>query len=160
MADIFAHIAQRILTGHLELVLQMNVAGGQERVDAGTGRVLQRLVGSVNVLAGAAGQTGDTDAADLARHALHGLEVALRGDGKTRLDDVHAEPLQLARQDQLLFGVHAAAGRLLAIAQGRVKDEYLLGLRLYVGVHLSTFDAAKTLVKLLFLQHELGIMIE
>src|SRR6266536_2520099 len=154
VGDIIAHIAQAVLAGHLQLVLQMNVAGSKEGVNAGTRRLFQGLPGGVDVLAGAAAQTRYPDAADLARYALYGLEIAMRGDGKAGLNDVHTEPLQLPGQHQFLFGVHAAAGRLLAVAQGRVKDEDLLWLRLHVGVHLSTFDAAMTLVKLLFLQHE------
>ena len=50
------------------------------------------------------------------------LEVAGAGDGEARLDniDVHAD--ELPRDDELFFGVHAGAGRLLAIAQGRIED--------------------------------------
>ena len=42
--------------------------------------------------------------------------------GKPGLDDVHAEHVELPRQAQLLGGRHAEAGRLLAVAQGRVEN--------------------------------------
>ena len=42
--------------------------------------------------------------------------------GKAGLENVHAQPVKLARHLQLLLQVHAAAGRLLAVAQGRVED--------------------------------------
>ena len=80
-------------------------------------------------------------AADFAGDALHGLEIALRGDGEAGLDDVDAEAFQLVGDGQLLIGVHAAARRLLAIAQGGVKDQDLFGWGSYVGIHPSTFGA-------------------
>ena len=60
--------------------------------------------------------------AQLARHRAHGLEVALARDREARLDHVDAEPLELARERELLVQVHAAARRLLAVAQRGVED--------------------------------------
>ena len=54
--------------------------------------------------------------------ALHRLEVALARDREAGLDHVDAEPLELARDRELLVEVHAAARRLLAVAQRRVED--------------------------------------
>ena len=152
MGNVVTDVAQRVLAGHLELVSEMNVTGGQKGVDAGTGRGLQGLVGDVDVLADAAAKACDAGSANLAGDALHGLEIALRGDGKAGFDDVDAEALKLAGHDQLFLGVHATAGGLLTVAQGGVKDENLFGWGSYVDVHLFTFDASATLVKLLFLQ--------
>ena len=129
----------------------MDVAGGQEGMDARASRGLQCLMGNVDILAHAAAKAGDAGAANLAGDALHGFEITLRGDGKTGLDNVHAEALQLAGQHQLLLGVHAAAGRLFTVAQGRVENQNLFGWGSYVDIHLSTFDCSWTLVKLLFL---------
>jgi hypothetical protein len=39
----------------------------------------------------------------------------------------HAQPLELARDAQLLVLGHRGAGRLLAVAQGRVEDDELVG---------------------------------
>ena len=113
----------------------MDVAGGQEGMDAGTGRGLQGLVGDVDILADAAAKAGDAGAANFAGDALHGLEITLRGDGKTGFDNVDAEALELAGQNQLFLGVHAAAGRLFTVAQGRVEDQNLFGWGSYVDVH-------------------------
>ena len=41
---------------------------------------------------------------------------------KARLDDIDIEPLELARDRDLLLDVHGAAGRLFAVAQRGVED--------------------------------------
>ncbi len=61
-------------------------------------------------------------ALDLLGDRLHRLEIAVGRDRKARLDDVDAELLELARDRELLVEIHAAAGRLLAVAQRRVED--------------------------------------
>ena len=48
-------------------------------------------------------------------------QVAARGRGEARLDDVHAESRELPRDRELLVARHCAAGRLLAIAQRRIE---------------------------------------
>src|ERR1044072_2186958 len=54
---------------------------------------------------------------------VDGIEVALRGDRETRLDDVYAHGIeQLGDFDLLLVG-HRRAGALLAVAQRRVEDD-------------------------------------
>jgi hypothetical protein len=72
---------------------------------------------------------------NLVGDALDGLEISDGGDGKTGLDDVNAEALKLAGDDELFGGVHAATGRLLAIAEGGVEDEDAGGRGVYVGFH-------------------------
>ncbi len=59
---------------------------------------------------------------DLAAHRLHRLEVARRRDREPRLHDVHAQLGELVGHAQLLGHGHAAAGGLLAVAQGGVED--------------------------------------
>ena len=49
--------------------------------------------------------------------------VGRRGDREAGLDDVHAERVERPRQRQLRRHVHREAGRLLAVAQGRVEDD-------------------------------------
>ena len=56
----------------------------------------------------------------------HRLEVALGGDREAGLDDVHAEFRELPGHPELLADGHAAAGRLLAVAQGGVEDQHAL----------------------------------
>ena len=50
------------------------------------------------------------------------LEVARRGGREAGLDDVHLEADELAGDLELLGGGQPGAGRLLAVAQGRVED--------------------------------------
>src|SRR5262249_43853409 len=59
--------------------------------------------------------------------ASAGFEIAGRGGGEPRLDDVDVEPLELAGNGNLLFDVHGASRRLLAIAQGGVEDPHVIG---------------------------------
>jgi hypothetical protein len=122
-------------------------------VNARAGRSLESSGGGVDVLVHAAGQGGDAGTVNLGGDTLHGFEISLGGDGETGFDDVHSEAFKLMGDDELFVGVHAAAGRLLAIAQSGVKDEDLFGWGDYVRFHLSTVGGDETLVKLLFISY-------
>src|SRR6185503_5666856 len=52
----------------------------------------------------------------------HGIALAGRGHGEPGLDDVHAQPLELLRNPQLLRRGHAAPRRLLSVSQRGVED--------------------------------------
>ncbi len=101
----------------------MDGAGGQEDMDARPGGVLDSGGGAVDVVRVAAGQTADDRAFDLARDGLDALEIAGRRDRKAGLDHVDAEIFEGVRHLQLLGQVHAGAGGLFAVAQGRVEDD-------------------------------------
>ena len=60
--------------------------------------------GGLNVIGDATGEGGDARAVNLVGDALDGLEISDGGDGETGLDDVNAETLELAGNDQLLGG--------------------------------------------------------
>ena len=64
----------------------------------------------------------------VARDCMDRLPVAARGNGEAGLDDIDAELSQCLRDPQLLRQRHAAAGRLLAIAQRRVEDQDPIGI--------------------------------
>src|SRR5436305_10876494 len=102
----------------------MDVRGGDERVDPGPAGVPDRAPGGIDVGYVGASQPGDHGALHLARDLLHGLEITRRGDGEAGLDHVDAKPSQLLRDLQLLLGVEGDAGRLLAVAQRGVEDQY------------------------------------
>jgi hypothetical protein len=57
----------------------------------------------------------------------HAAVVALGGRGEPRLDDVHAERVELPGESELLLGGETVAGGLLAVAQGGVEDEDVRG---------------------------------
>jgi hypothetical protein len=85
------------------------------------------LRGQLDVLAHAARQAGDDRTLHFAGHGVDGFPVPARGRRKARLDDIHAEFGQRARDAQLLRLRHAAARRLFAIAQRGVEDQYSVG---------------------------------
>jgi hypothetical protein len=54
---------------------------------------------------------------------VDGLTVPVADHGKSGLDDIDLQSGELTGNLQLLAQIHGGAGALLAIAQGRVKDE-------------------------------------
>src|SRR6185437_7715418 len=105
-----------------ELVLEMDVRGCAERVNAWTSRKLQGLGSTSDVLFGGAAERGDFDFLALGGNGFDGGEVTIRCDGKAGFDDVDAEVLELVSHPDLLRQVHRAAGRLFAIAQSGIED--------------------------------------
>jgi hypothetical protein len=67
-------------------------------------------VGGLDVFAFAAGERGDSSATDLAGDGLDGGEVAIRGDGKSGLENIDAEARNLVGQAEFLLVVHGTAG--------------------------------------------------
>ena len=113
----------RLVLREMQLVAQMARRNAQAGMDARALGGLERLGCNLDVFVdgtreAAYGALVARDTANLGDT----LEVAGAGDGEARLDniDVHAD--ELPRDDELFLGVHAGAGRLLAIAQGRIED--------------------------------------
>ena len=125
-----------VLARGLQLVADVDVGGGDERVDAWTRGVADRVVGGVDVGHVGPGQPGDHRALDRPGDRLHGLEVARRGDRKAGLDHIDAQARELLGDLQLLLGVERDARRLLAVAQRRVEDDDAVGVldRIHVNV--------------------------
>src|SRR5437899_500649 len=90
-------------------------------MDARASRALQRLPGTLNVLTAGSRQTGNDGPSNGCGDCLHGGKVAFGCDGEARLDYVNAKAVKLVRQPQLFLHVHAASGRLLAIAKSGVE---------------------------------------
>ncbi len=104
----------------------MQIARGEEDVDAGAVGKLQGAGGHLDVFGLGAGQRGDARLADGLRDGGDGREVALGGHGEAGLDDVHAQIFQGMGHGELFLRGHAAAGRLLAVAQGGVEKDYVV----------------------------------
>ena len=100
----------------------MNIAGGDEDMDTGFLGALDGAPCSVDGALGAAGQRGHGAVLDGLGDGFHTLEVLGRDDGETCFDDIHAQCVQLTGHFQLFGKVHAAAGGLLTVAQGRVEN--------------------------------------
>ena len=73
-----------------------------------------------------AGQGGNARLADGLGDGGDGREVALGGHGKAGLDDVHAQIFKGVGHGELFLRGHAAAGGLLAVAQGGVEEDYVI----------------------------------
>jgi hypothetical protein len=58
-------------------------------------------------------------------HFLDRLKVTLGGNRESRLDDIHAQAVELMGKASLLRGVHAATGRLFSIPQRGIKYSYV-----------------------------------
>ena len=105
--------------------MQMNIRGGQEGMDARVGSCLEGLPRSFDVGVATASQGSDYGAPNLTGYKLHGVEVAVGGNGESGLDDIDAQAVKLARHAQLLIGGHAASRRLFPVAQCSVEYLYL-----------------------------------
>ena len=84
-----------------QLAFEVQVRGGEERVNASTLGRFERAGGFVDVLGTTAGQRRDHRPSDLARDLARRFGVGGRGDGEARFDDVHAERVERARHLQL-----------------------------------------------------------
>ena len=114
---------QRVLAGHAELVLQVDVGRGQERVDARVPGALERFPGAIDVAGQRAAQARHDRVAERLGHGFHRLEVAIRRDRESGFDNVDAQLLELLGEPQLLFQVHRAPGRLLTVTQRGIARE-------------------------------------
>jgi len=92
-------------------------------VDAAAVGALERFGCARNVAVVGTRKRANGGVLDGVGNRLHRLEVAVGAGGKTGFDDIHAQALQLAGNAQLLVAGHGRAGRLLAIAQGGVKND-------------------------------------
>ena len=123
VADPADRLGEGLLAGQAELVLEVDVARGDEDVEVGPLGDADRLDGSLRIAVAATGEGGDSHAAlRLAGDALDGLEVAGRCGREAGLDDVDLEAAELAGDLELLGRGEPGARRLLAVAQRRVED--------------------------------------
>ena len=111
-----------LVRSHLELVLHMYRAGSNKGMDTGRFSTADRIVSCFDVLVYAAGQRADGRAADGIRDGCDRSCITGRRSCKAGLDDVDLERFELLCDLNLLVEVHGTAGRLLAVAQGRVKN--------------------------------------
>ena len=101
---------QHLLPAHLELMLEMDVRGGQEGVDPGIFAALQGLPGDIDVPLLATGQGRHLDTPDIVGDIFDAAEIALRGHRKAGLDDVDIQFDKLLGQPELLLHIHAGPG--------------------------------------------------
>ena len=116
-------LLQALLPGDAQLVLEVEIGRRDEDMDARPGRALQRPTRRVDVSGRASREGGDDRALESPGNPLHRRQLIRRADGKARLDNVHAELVQLAGHLELLRRRHGGARRLLAIPQRGVENE-------------------------------------
>ena len=117
-------------------MLHVDLAGGNEGVDAWLPRVPHGLPGGVDVPLVASREPADDRhvavfpdgrVPHLDGDGSHGVEVVGRGGREARLDDVDAEAGELARDDELLGAGHGGPRGLLPVAERGVEDANVVG---------------------------------
>ena len=105
-----------LVPGHFELVLEVNVGGGNKRVDAGFCGMLDGLPGAVDIGPRGPGQPGHLGFFQSAGDLGHSVQIAIGGRRKPGFQYIDPQFFQLNRQPELFGRVHAGAGRLFAIS--------------------------------------------
>ena len=119
---------EALLARDAQLRREVEIGGGEERVNArprsagGSARAASSMS-----CARRPRQRGDDRPPHVAGNLPHRLGIGRRRDRKAGLDDVHAERVERTRHGQLRRHVHREAGRLLAVAQGRIEDDDACG---------------------------------
>src|SRR6202035_3222491 len=90
-ADRLSGLVEGLVAGDAELVLEMEVGGREDKMDAVGGGSLDGAGGGLNVFAFTAGERGDAGATDFVGNRSDGREVAVGGDGESSLKNVYAE---------------------------------------------------------------------
>mmetsp|Transcript_56948 Transcript_56948/g.133549 ORF Transcript_56948/g.133549 Transcript_56948/m.133549 type:complete len:310 (-) Transcript_56948:83-1012(-) len=116
---------QNLRPGLLELVLHVDVAGGDEGVDARELGTLDRLRTALDIRLGrtceAADDRGVLLTPDRVCNLLHCEKIIRRSDRESSLDHVDAQAVQLLSNLELLLAGHAAPRALLSVTQRRVE---------------------------------------
>ena len=125
------HDLQHLTAGFAQLVFEVNVAGGDEGVDALTGSRSNGSGTGFNVPFGGTGEPADHWAVVCTHHlgdTLHCRKIPFAGEGETGLDDVHVEPSQLLGNHKLFFQIEAGAWGLLPVAERGVENKNAAGI--------------------------------
>jgi hypothetical protein len=101
----------------------MERRGADEGVNARPLGVAHSLPAAVDIGEVRAGEAADHRALGEPGDLADGLEVAFRGNGKARLDDVDAHLVEEGGDLELFLQGHGGAGRLFAVAQGGIEDQ-------------------------------------
>ena len=123
--DAFNGATDNFLLRHAQFEFTVNRASRQKDVNSGIFRFLQGFPGAINVFIDATRKSANRGAAHDFRDFANRVEIPGRRDRKPCFDHVDAE-LDESLSDLYLFvQIHACAGRLLSVAQRRVKNNYL-----------------------------------
>src|SRR5262249_5037647 len=115
---------QTLLARDAQLGAEMQIGGGEEGVNPGAFRRLQRTRRLFDVPGRRPRERGDHRPPDLSGDLAHRFGIGRRRDWEAGLDDVHVQPIERARHRELGRHVEREPGGLLAVAQGRVEDDH------------------------------------
>jgi hypothetical protein len=121
------HHVEHVVPRGAQFLPDVQIGGGDEHVHPSPRRRPDRLAREIDVPVVAPRQGRDHGPAHFGGDLPHAAVVALGGRGEPRLDDVHAERVELPGESELLLGGETVAGGLLAVAQGGVEDEDVRG---------------------------------
>ena len=119
-----AHRVEHGIGPHLQLVLHMNRAGGDEGVDAKALRRLQRFAGAIDILEARTCETADHRVLRALGDFVDRFEIAVRGNRKTCFDHIDAHRIEQFGNFEFFLKRHRSARRLFAVAQCGVEDFY------------------------------------
>ena len=114
---------QHLMRFHLQFVFAVDGRGGDEGMDAAALGVAHGFGAAADVFFIGARQASDGGAFTNAGDGFDGFEIANRGGGEARFDDVDADLVQEAAQLDFIVQGHGCAGRLFAVAHGGVENE-------------------------------------
>ena len=95
-------------------------------MDALSSRWCQGLCSARNITVIRARERADNGFLDGTGDGLDRFKVTLRRRRKASFDDIDLEPLKLTGDADFFFACHRRTGRLLAVAQGGVKNDELV----------------------------------
>ena len=121
VGDVLCNALQNLFAGHFQLKLHVYVTGCEEDVNARVLRAFYGIPCGINISRCAAGETGYLAVLYSLGYCFNAFEVLRRGDCKAGFYDINTQRVKLPCHLQLFRKVHAAAGGLLAVAQGCVK---------------------------------------
>ena len=119
-------LLDHLIRGHAELLLHMNRRGGNEGMNPPRIGRLDRLARPRNIVFVGTRQRTHGGILDGLGNGVDRIEVARRGRRETGLDHIDAHLFKLAGNTQLFFLGHRGARALLAVAQGRIKNDEML----------------------------------
>ena len=125
------HDGQHLTAALAQFVLEMDVAGGNEGVDAPPWRRRHGISTGLDVRFGRTGQSTDhwtVLTANLLGNALNSGEISGAGKGEPRFDDVDSKTGQLLGNRQLLLKIETGPRGLLTIPEGGVEDQDATGI--------------------------------
>jgi len=114
---------EHLLFTHLELVFHVNVTGGDKSMNPGPfPGWFKSLPGTVDIQIAGSAKSGNLTVVSRLGNPFDSFKIPFGSDRKSCFDDIDIQFFELNRDTQLLVDIHTGTGRLLAIAQGSIKN--------------------------------------